>query len=430
MLHPRRAAKRLLHVRHASGARAPEPRAPSTLAPPSVSYRLTHALALVAVVAGTAAAQEPLTATLYGANAQNTPDGGIRATEAYSTIVTQGGPTGPNPGGPTAPGNPDNARFAAGYGQGYDGVVSLVIRTPQGNFGCTGSLINARQILTAAHCVTNGSNVVTANTVDVRFQGPSNTFQNIITTQGSGVSVNPAYSGLVFANADVAVITMPVDAPSYATPLMLYNGPAASVLGQRVTFVGYGTTGTGATGDAQAGYAFARRVGFNRFDATCQAVGLTEADEDCEFTNNANNAIWTADFDNGGNVGSPVNGYNGNAICQLFGNPVGGAGSDPLLCNRQVTNDILDEVGIGRGDSGGPALFNGMIVGVASWGARIDSRYAFGGWGTISGHASVLDAGNAAWIAAQVVPEPGTYAMVVMGLVGTGLVARRRRQQA
>ena len=194
--------------------------------------------------------------------------------------------------------------------------MSLVIRTPIGNFGCTGSLSNARQILTAAHCVTNGSNAVTANTVDVRFRGPSNTL--------SGHHHHPGERGVDDAAVQRARVRQQRPRGHHAAHRGAWLRNAADAL-QRPA--GRGARRAGdvrrlrrrghrPTGDQQSGYAFARRFGYNRFDATCNASGTTPANQNCTFQNNANSAIWTADFDNGGNLNAPVNGYNGNAICR------------------------------------------------------------------------------------------------------------------
>ncbi len=89
------------------------------------------------------------------------------------------------------------------------------------------------------------------------------------------------------------------------------------------------------------------------------------------------------------------------------------------------------EGGLAGGDSGGPAfLFDAAntryIAGVASFGARIPGPDIDGllnsSFGEFNGHTSV--AFNADWIRAQLVPEPGSLALLGLGAMTFG---RRRR---
>jgi Trypsin/PEP-CTERM motif len=363
-------------------------------------------------------------AVANSAMAQATANIADRATSIMPTIVTQGPSNLDNRSGP---GQPNNSRYNATYNKfnGVNGIVYLIMRTPIGSFACTGTLINNVQILTAAHCITNGSAAVIATSVEVYFQGPSNTFEariDVANPMGAptpgNMQVMPGYTGVVIDNRDLAVLTLPSIAPAFASRVPLFTGTNADIIGQQVTFAGYGSTGTGDTGDIQPGYGLQRRFGYNRFEATCSTGG--------SCTSAADRSILIADFDNG----SPTGGYDGDAMCAFFGNP-----SNPALrsqlCNKGVTNDILDEVGIGRGDSGGSALFNGMIVGVASWGARLDGTFAFGGWGTLNGHVSVMQADNRAWLNTVTgVPEPSTYALFATGIVMLGAYSRRRNKKS
>jgi hypothetical protein len=142
------------------------------------------------------------------------------------------------------------------------------------------------------------------------------------------------------------------------------------------------------------------------------------------FSGGANQGILVYDFDNGS--------YNRNRLCGVFGLPEGSA--DPLC----ETGYGLDEVALGRGDSGGPGfVFNVLsgkweIAGVASWGT---SGFASNGatcpssrigcFGALGGHTAVGREYAYNFIS-QSVPEPGTWALMVAGLAGICVVARRR----
>lgn len=113
---------------------------------------------------------------------------------------------------------------------------------------CTGSLVGAHTVLTAAHCV------VDATTLSFELGAPAGTALHTSTDQAAGprlryavqhVKVHPDYRADQPASFDLALLWLP-QAPNVA-PLAL--GTRAPTVGQPVTLVGYGQT-AGATGDA------------------------------------------------------------------------------------------------------------------------------------------------------------------------------------
>ncbi|MEL6531101.1 MAG: trypsin-like serine protease, partial [Pseudomonadota bacterium] len=180
-------------------------------------------------------------------------------------------------------GDPDNTVPSA--------VQLFVQRNSDGGifFNCTGTVINPRTILTAAHCL-NGSDGPIATTSSETYGLPGtgaattvlvatgqSSADRLFTYIGTGagydeggvasstdVIIHPTgnadNTGLGFPWADVALVA--VDSPITDVPSMpILLSPLSEVT--HVIQVGYGTNGTGLTGGTNAGSRFLRRVGEN-----------------------------------------------------------------------------------------------------------------------------------------------------------------------
>jgi secreted trypsin-like serine protease len=298
------------------------------------------------------------------------------------------------------------------FGVNVDGVAELIVSTPRGTFGGTGSLLlGGQSLLTAAHVVSNSSGVVDATNVQVIFHTSAGT----VILNSSVVAKNASYDGNTSHGNDLAVVTLSAPVVSTVPRYDIYRG--TSEIGATSVKVGYGLSGIGSSGTNSVSFPFGtKRAGLNEYDRDARDVLSALGGGSNPFGGSLPNAGLTIayDFDSGS--------ANNNAFAF---NPIN-YGSD--------LGFGADEVGAAPGDSGGPTfiLDSGVykIAGVTSYGFGFNglpdsSPGTNSSWGEVAVDARV--AGYQSFID-SLLPEPTALGTITFAL--TAMILRRRRVAA
>lgn len=235
-------------------------------------------------------------------------------------------------------------REAAGKATGVvlldnGGLGSGAVINP-GDFNGDGAVTNewagSQWFITAAHVVVD---------IDGMFVGTGSALSDMVGYRATNWFVPDTYDGSVVSGSDIALIR--VDRPFDASipRLELYSGGAEP--GNEVVMSGFGTSGTGATGQVLP--AGIKRTGYNRYD------GFYDSDE----------SILTFDYDIDPDDELYSQGY------ESYYQEINGLDSDTVgLSARENVWDfrIPYEYSSAQGDSGGPITIGSEIYGLTSFG--------------------------------------------------------------
>jgi len=300
----------------------------------------------------------------------------INATPAYALMA------GTSPDSPTARIDPNTMSSP------WAGVGSMSV---SGNT-FSGTLIDRRYVLTAAHVVAGAS----TGSIQFNLNYGGDLTQRIGVT---AIFINPQYTG--FGNgdlgSDLALVQLAEPIPDGVPIYGIYRDVLP--INKKITLVGYGASGNGDVGATIGGQAHIKRTGQNKVD---QLIA-------------------------GGGTGTPLSVY--------FYDFDGPTLSSNLTGGKTLGNTL--ETTVASGDSGGPSFAQGqhgewLIAGVNTFTTLPSVSMTRSTFGTGGGGA--LLSAQIGWIdniIATPVPEPSTASLLLVGALSlSGIAAWRRNSNS